>query len=80
MSNSEYSRAGFSIVEVAGQSPARTYGTGRICAEEDCTTKLSRYNAEDMCYAHRTKAERADRVARAAKALNVDPAIFDEDD
>ena len=30
----------------------RTWGTGRVCAEEGCTTKLSIYNKSKYCYAH----------------------------
>lgn len=29
-----------------------TYGVGRVCAEADCITRLSRYNREDVCYRH----------------------------
>jgi hypothetical protein len=30
----------------------RTYAKDRVCASEGCTTKLSRYNARDKCWAH----------------------------
>ncbi len=30
----------------------RTWGTGRVCAEEGCTTKLSIYNKSPQCWQH----------------------------
>jgi hypothetical protein len=33
--------------------PSRaTEGEGRVCAEADCSTSLSRYNAQDRCWQH----------------------------
>lgn len=32
--------------------PPETYGKGRICAEDDCDTVLSRYNPDDVCGTH----------------------------
>ena len=32
--------------------PSKDFGEGRVCAEKDCDTKLSRYNKRDHCYAH----------------------------
>ncbi len=43
---------------VKGQSikgvtrPSKDYGDGRACAQAGCTTKLSRYNRREYCYAH----------------------------
>ena len=32
--------------------PSKDFGEGRVCAEADCVTKLSRYNKRDFCYSH----------------------------
>jgi hypothetical protein len=32
--------------------PNRTWGQGRPCAEEGCTTRLSMYNRAKYCWAH----------------------------
>ncbi len=32
--------------------PVRTYGAGRVCAVEGCTTRLSRYNPSPCCSLH----------------------------
>jgi hypothetical protein len=32
--------------------PNRTWGEGRVCAEEGCTTTLSIYNKAKFCWAH----------------------------
>jgi hypothetical protein len=31
----------------------RSFGENRICVAPDCRTKLSRYNPDDWCFAHR---------------------------
>jgi len=31
---------------------ARTYGAGRVCAHEGCTTRLSAYNPSSICALH----------------------------
>jgi hypothetical protein len=31
----------------------RSFGENRICAARACLTKLSRYNPDDWCFAHR---------------------------
>lgn len=38
-----------------GHSPRalRQFAVGRICAEPECTTTLSVYNAQDRCFIHR---------------------------
>lgn len=38
-----------------GHSPRalRQHAAGRICAEPDCTTRLSVYNAQDRCALHK---------------------------
>lgn len=38
-----------------GYSPRalRQYAAGRICAEPDCITRLSVYNAQDRCAVHK---------------------------
>ena len=32
--------------------PSKDFGSGRICKQGDCDTKLSRYNRRDHCHAH----------------------------
>jgi hypothetical protein len=34
-------------------APLDTYQQHRICAREDCTARLSRYNPSDVCGEHR---------------------------
>lgn len=34
-----------------GRKP-KTKQEGRVCKHEGCTTRLSRYNRKDLCYAH----------------------------
>jgi hypothetical protein len=35
----------------ANRAP-KTYSTERLCAQRGCSTKLSRYNRREWCYAH----------------------------
>lgn len=35
--------------------PIRTFNANRICAEEGCTTILSRYSPDMVCWIHRPK-------------------------
>ncbi|MEN8114483.1 MAG: hypothetical protein ABFS21_08850 [Actinomycetota bacterium] len=35
-----------------GARPPQTYSTERHCVHDGCTTKLSRYNRREYCYAH----------------------------
>ncbi len=32
--------------------PSKDFGDGRVCADGDCSTKLSRYNRREFCYTH----------------------------
>jgi hypothetical protein len=32
--------------------PNRTYGDGRVCAEEGCDTRISVYNRSNYCWVH----------------------------
>ncbi len=32
--------------------PNKQYGPGRVCAEQGCETKLSRYNKWNYCWQH----------------------------
>lgn len=32
--------------------PSRSFGTGRICREDGCGTRLSMYNSGKYCYEH----------------------------
>lgn len=34
--------------------PSETHGTGRVCADDDCSTILSRYNPAEQCAVHDT--------------------------
>ena len=34
-----------------GKAP-KTFGADRTCAHASCNTKLSRYNAETLCFVH----------------------------
>lgn len=36
----------------SGKAPSNKYPTGRTCADERCTTTLSRYNAGKYCSVH----------------------------
>lgn len=37
---------------IGASTQSRTYARGRICAEDDCTTRLSIYNDGDYCSLH----------------------------
>lgn len=32
--------------------PSKSFGEDRVCAEKGCSTKLSKYNRREYCYAH----------------------------
>ena len=32
--------------------PNRTYGTDRVCSNEECETRISQYNKAKFCWAH----------------------------
>jgi hypothetical protein len=32
--------------------PSRTFEEGRVCAADDCGTRLSIYNKSDLCWQH----------------------------
>ena len=36
--------------------PSRSFGTGRVCKEPGCATRLSMYNKGKFCYQHEPKA------------------------
>ncbi len=36
-----------------GKRVIRSFGDDRICAAQGCDTKLSRYNPDNCCFAHR---------------------------
>ncbi|GMQ93827.1 MAG: hypothetical protein BMS9Abin12_1307 [Acidimicrobiia bacterium] len=40
-----------STVAPRGRAP-RSFPTGRVCTEENCSTLLSRYNRKDTCFRH----------------------------
>ena len=42
--------SGDRIIGASVQS--RTFPAGRVCAEDDCTTRLSIYNESDYCSLH----------------------------
>jgi hypothetical protein len=35
-----------------GVRPSRKFGEGRVCAENNCDTRLSQYNRREYCFAH----------------------------
>lgn len=35
------------------ETPKDTHPEDRVCGEEGCITKLSKYNGDDRCYIHR---------------------------
>jgi hypothetical protein len=37
---------------LSGSAPPPVYGTDRICAEDGCGVRLSRYNSTDWCALH----------------------------
>jgi hypothetical protein len=38
---------------IAGnERPSRSFGTGRVCDESGCATRLSMYNKGKFCYQH----------------------------
>jgi hypothetical protein len=46
-------------------SPVRTFGHGRVCSAEGCTTVLSLYNPSDFCAVHERRLMRiADAPSR----------------
>jgi hypothetical protein len=45
----------------------RTYQTGRVCAAEGCTTRLSIYNRWDYCWQHEPVHEYISRGKRRSK-------------
>lgn len=46
----ERALSGERVISASAQS--RTYGTGRVCAEDGCSTRLSIYNESDYCSLH----------------------------
>lgn len=40
------------ISKLAGGRPRKTYDTGRCCAHDGCTTRLSSYNKNEYCWTH----------------------------
>lgn len=41
---------------LAGSTPPEVFATGRVCAAEECTVKLSRYNSTEWCALHESPA------------------------
>lgn len=48
MSDNTWTTRGFSIREMS-KKPSATYPKGRICATEECSTRLSVYNEDGVC-------------------------------
>lgn len=46
----EYTLKGAQIAGMPRRS--RTYETGRVCSEDNCVTRLSRYNKRETCSLH----------------------------
>ena len=40
------------ISKLSGGRPRKTYDTGRNCAFDGCTTRLSSYNKNEYCWTH----------------------------
>ena len=60
--------------------PVRTFGHGRVCSANGCTTVLSRYNPSDLCAVHERRLVRIDDVParRLLGPLLVAQCAFDE--
>jgi hypothetical protein len=41
-----------SISKLAGGRVRKTYGEGRVCSADGCSTKLSAYNKNEHCWNH----------------------------
>lgn len=41
-----------SLSKLSGGRPRKTYGRGRACAADGCTTRLSAYNKNEYCWTH----------------------------
>jgi hypothetical protein len=41
---------------LAGSTHPEVFATGRVCAAEECTVKLSRYNSTEWCALHESPA------------------------
>jgi hypothetical protein len=39
-----------------GSTPPEVFATGRVCAADECTVKLSRYNSTEWCAVHESPA------------------------
>lgn len=37
------------------RKPSKTYGEGRVCADQTCSTMLSQYNPQEYCNLHRKR-------------------------
>jgi hypothetical protein len=46
------SKIAASLKMIGAGRPPKTYGEGRVCATEGCSTLLSRYNRGDRCFPH----------------------------
>jgi hypothetical protein len=44
-------RGGAATGASSGKAP-KTYDDGRVCSQVACSTRLSRYNADDHCFLH----------------------------
>jgi hypothetical protein len=59
---------GETVARTLPQRPKRgfiaSYGVGRVCADPECHTALSRYNQSELCYSHA-----ATRESRRHKGL-----------
>ena len=53
----EWRRTGSFLADgLAGSTPPEVFATGRVCAAEECTVKLSRYNSTEWCALHESPA------------------------
>jgi hypothetical protein len=44
-----------SVIRPTSTPEIRSFGEDRICTASDCDTRLSRYNPDDYCFAHRDR-------------------------
>lgn len=43
------------VAPIGSSRPSRSFGVGRVCAEDECYTVLSRYNPKSKCSVHQQR-------------------------
>ena len=64
------SRNPIPLSQTVGRGP-RTHGEGRVCAFKRCDTKLSRYNPEEHCSIHGSRARQYGADPGKPKPINM---------